>query len=51
MFIDLDRFHRNDEATMFVKNFPWSATKDTVSQIFGNDVKVNLANNSHEKEV
>jgi hypothetical protein len=30
---------------MFVKNLPWSATKDNVAETFGNDVKVNLARN------
>lgn len=34
-----ERRERNDEATMFVKNLPWSATKDSVSELFG-DVKV-----------
>lgn len=34
-----DRPQRNDEATMFVKNLPWSATKDNVAETFGNDVK------------
>ena len=35
-----ERQERNDEATVFVKNLPWSATQDGVWEMFGNNVKV-----------
>merc|ERR1712127_764430 len=34
-----ERQERNDEATVFVKNLPWSATQDSVWEMFGNNVK------------
>lgn len=34
-----ERQERNDEATVFVKNLPWSATQDGVWEMFGNNVK------------
>ena len=39
-FVVIERRERNDAATMFVKNLPYSATKDGIWGLFGNDVKV-----------
>ena len=39
-YVVIERRERNDAATMFVKNLPYSATKDGIWGLFGNDVKV-----------
>lgn len=41
-----ERQERNDEATVFVKNLPWSATQDGVWEMFGNNVKVTIERTS-----
>ena len=35
----LERRERDDSSTMFVKNLPFAATEDSISELFGDSVK------------
>ena len=43
-----ERKERNDEATVFVKNLPYSATQDSIWEMFGDNVKVRKKGNIKE---